>query len=155
MALDLPYKLWTFFTIKSSLFAREYQHADMQSLTHWITLEPLSTNFNRPLQHTRKSMRRKHKLSLRTDDSIEETITMTAIAVTTAATPCTTATDRDHVALYAIRKDVAHGNILGRNKKSLKPSSELPTETDLANSTTDLRNDSTNILWIMRMTIPT
>ena len=56
MALDLPYKLWTSFIIKSSLLAREYQYVDMQSLTHRTTLEPLLTNFNRLLQYTRKSM---------------------------------------------------------------------------------------------------
>ena len=78
---------------------------------------------------------------------------MTAIAVTTVATPCITATDRDHVALYVIRKDVAYRNILGRNKKSLKLSLKLPIETDLANSMTDLRNNLTNILWIIRMII--
>ena len=71
---------------------------------------------------------------------------MTTIAVTTAATPCTTATDKDHIALYAIRKNITYGNILGRNKKSLKPSSKLLTKTDLANLITNLRNNSTNIL---------
>ena len=71
---------------------------------------------------------------------------MTAITVVTVATPRTTATDRDYVASYIIRKDVAYRNILGRNKKSLKLSLKLPIETDLANSITNLRNDSTNIL---------
>ena len=71
---------------------------------------------------------------------------MTAIAVVTAVTPYITVTDKDHVASYIIRKDIAYRNILKRNKKSLKPSLKLPIETDLANSTTDLRNDLTNIL---------
>jgi len=57
--------------------------------------------------------------------------------------------------LYVIGKDVAYRNILRRSKKSLKPSSELLIEIGLANSTTDLKNNSTNILWIMRITIPT
>ena len=91
-------------------------------------------------------MRRKYKLFLRTDDSIKEITTITIITVITVATPRTTATDRDHVALYVIRKDIAYRNILGRNKKSLKPNLKLPTETDLANLITNLRNDSTNIL---------
>ena len=91
-------------------------------------------------------MRRRYKLFLWTDNSIEEITTMTVITVATVATPCTTITDRDHVALYIIRKDVTYGNILGRNKKSLKLSLELPTEIDLANLITDLRNDLTNIL---------
>ena len=146
MALDLPYKPQTSFTTKSSLLAREYQHADIQSLTHQTTLKPLLTNFNHLLQYTRKSMRRRHKPSLQTDNFIKEIITITIITVTTAANPYTTATDRDYVALYIIGKEVAYKNILGRNKKSLKPSSELLTEIDLANLTTDLRNDSTNIL---------
>ena len=124
MALDLLYKPWTSFTTKSSLLAREYQHVDMQSLTHRTTLEPLLTNFNRPLQHTRKSMWRKHKLSLRTDDSIEETTTTTVTTVVTAATPRTTVIDRNHVASYVIKKDAAHGNIPKRSKKSRRLSSE-------------------------------
>ena len=111
MALDLPYKPWISSTTKSSLLAKEYQHVDMQSLTHQTTLEPLSTNFNRLLQLTRKSMRRRHKLSIRTDDSIEETITTTAITVATA-------TERNHVASYVTGKDVAHGDIPRRSKKS-------------------------------------
>jgi len=42
-----------------------------------------------------------------------------------------------------------------RNKKSLKLSLGLLIETSLANLTTDSRNDLTNILWIIRITIPT
>ena len=88
-------------------------------------------------------MQRRYKLSLQTDNSIKE---ITTITIATAATPCTTATERDHIALYAIGKDIAYKDILRRNKKSLKPSLELPTEIGSANSITNLRNDSTNIL---------
>ena len=91
----------------------------------------------------RKSTRRKYKPFLQTDNFIKEIITIT---VATAATPCTTATERDHVALYVIGKDVAYKDILRRNKKSLKLNLELPIETGLVNSITDLRNDLTNIL---------
>ena len=71
---------------------------------------------------------------------------MTVITIATAATPCTTVTNRDYIASYVIRKDIAYENILKRNKKSLKPNSELLIEIDLANLTTNLRNNSTNIL---------
>ena len=71
---------------------------------------------------------------------------MTAVTVVTAATPYITATERDHVALYAIGKDVAYRDILRRNKKSLKLSLELLTETGSANLIINLRNNSTNIL---------
>ena len=91
-------------------------------------------------------MRRRYKLFLQTDNSIEEIITITAITVVTVVTPRITATDRDYIALYIIRKDVAYRNILRRNKKNLKLSLELPIEINLANLTTDLRNDLTNIL---------
>ena len=94
----------------------------------------------------RKSIRRKYKLFLQTNNFIKKTTTITAITIVTAATPYTTVTDKDHIALYIIRKDVAYRNILRRNKKSPKLSLELLIETDLANLTTDLRNDSTNIL---------
>jgi len=77
---------------------------------------------------------------------------MTAATVTTL---CITATERNHVALYVIGKDVAYGDILRRSKKSLKLSLELLIETGLANLMTNLRNNLTNILWITRMTIPT
>jgi hypothetical protein len=66
----------------------------------------------------RKSMWRRYKFSLRTDDFIEET-TMTVITVVIAVTPYITVTDRNHAALYVIRKDITHGNILKRSKKSL------------------------------------
>ena len=91
-------------------------------------------------------MRRRYKFFLQTDNFIKETTTITAITVVTVVTPCTTATDRDYVALYIIKKDITYGNILGRNKKSLKLNLELLIETDLANLITDLRNDLTNIL---------
>ena len=92
----------------------------MQSLTHWITLEPLLINFNCLLQYIRKSMRRRYKLSLRTDNSIKETTTITVTTVVTAATPYITATNRNYVTLYIIGKDIAYRNILRRSKKSLK-----------------------------------
>jgi len=68
---------------------------------------------------------------------------MTAATVTTLYI---TATERNHVALYIIGKDVAYRDILRRSKKSPKPSLELLIETGLANSTTNLRNNLTNIL---------
>jgi len=71
-------------------------------------------------------MRRRYKLSLRTDDSIEEIITIT---ITTVATPYITATDRNYVALYVTRKNVAYRNILRRSKKSLRPSLEISLRT--------------------------
>src|SRR6266702_4962072 len=101
----------------------------MQSLTYWTTLEPLLINFNCLLQHMRKSMRRRYKLSLRTDDSIKEIITMIIITAVTAVTTCITATDRNHVALYMIRKDIAYGNILRRSKKSLRLSLKISLRT--------------------------
>jgi len=78
----------------------------------------------------RKNIRRRYKLSLRTDDSIEEIITMTATIVTTAITPCITATDRNYVASYVTRKDVAYRNILRRSKKSLRLSLKISLRTD-------------------------
>ena len=71
---------------------------------------------------------------------------MTAITIVTTVTPRTTTTDRDYITLYIIRKDVAYKNILGRNKKSPKPSLKLLIKTNLANLITNLRNDLTNIL---------
>ena len=66
--------------------------------------------------------------------------------VVTAATPCTTVTNRDYVTLYVIRKDITYKNILKKNKKSLKLNLKLLIEINLANLITDLRNNSTNIL---------
>jgi hypothetical protein len=74
-------------------------------------------------------MWRRHKLSLWTDDSIEETITTTVITVVTAVTPYITATDRNYTALYIIRKDVAYRNILRRSKKSLRLSLKISLRT--------------------------
>jgi len=74
-------------------------------------------------------MRRRHKLSLRTDNSIEETITITVITVTTAANPRITATNRNYVASYITRKDIAYRNILRRNKKSLRLSLKISLRT--------------------------
>jgi len=74
-------------------------------------------------------MWRRYKLSLRTNDSIEETITTTIITVITAVTPGITATDRNHVASYVIGKDVAYRNILRRNKKSLRLSLRISLRT--------------------------
>jgi len=74
-------------------------------------------------------MWRRYKLSLRTDNSIEEIITTTAITVTTAATPYITATNRNYVASFVIRKDVAYGNILRRSKKSLRLSLKISLRT--------------------------
>ena len=62
-------------------------------------------------------MRRRHKPSLQTDNSIEEIITITITAI---VPPYITVTKRDHVTLYIIGKDIAYKNILKRNKKSLK-----------------------------------
>ena len=155
MASDLPYKLQTFSITKLLLLTREYQYADIQSLTHQIILKPLLINFNYLLQHIRKSMQKIHKLSLQTNNSIEEIITITTITVATTATPYTTTTNRNHAALYVIGKDITHRDILRRSKKSLKPSLELLIETGLANLMTNLRNDLINILQIIRMIILT
>ena len=87
-------------------------------------------------------MRRRHKPSLQTNNSIKE-ITTTAA---TAATPYITVTERNHVALYIIGKDITYKNILRRNKKSPKPSLKLLTKTGSVNLIIDLRNDLTNIL---------
>jgi len=74
-------------------------------------------------------MRRRYKLSLRTDNSIEETTTITVTTITTAVTPRITATNRNHVASYIIGKDVAYRNILRRNKKSLRLSLRISLRT--------------------------
>jgi len=74
-------------------------------------------------------MWRRYKLSLWTDNSIEEITTTTITTVITVVTPYTTATDRNHVALYIIGKDVAYRNILRRNKKSLKLSLRISLRT--------------------------
>ena len=71
---------------------------------------------------------------------------MTVITVVITVTPYTTATDKNYIALYIIRKDIIYRNILRKSKKSLKLSLELLIETSLANLITDLRNDLINIL---------
>ena len=68
------------------------------------------------------------------------------MTIVTAATLHTTTTKRNHIASYIIGKDITYRDIPRRNKKSPKPNSELLIETGLANSTTNLRNNSTNIL---------
>jgi len=65
-------------------------------------------------------MWRRYKLSLQTDNSIEETTTTTVTTITTVVTPHITATNRNHVALYVTGKDITYRNILRRNKKSLR-----------------------------------
>ena len=85
-------------------------------------------------------MRRIYKLFLQTNNFIKEIITITVIAVVTVAT------DRDHIALYIIRKDITYKNILKRSKKSLKLNSGLLTKISLVNLTTNLKNDLINIL---------
>ena len=55
------------------------------------------------------------------------------------------AIDKDYIALYIIKKDIAYGNIL-RSKKSLKPSLKLLIEINLANLITNLRDNLINIL---------
>ena len=97
-------------------------------------------------------MWRRYKSFLQTDNFIKEIITTTVV---TAVTPRITATERDYITLYAIGKDVAYRDILKRNKKILKLSLELPIKTGSVNLITDLRNNLTNILWIIRMTILT
>ena len=63
-------------------------------------------------------MWKKYKLFLWTDNSIKEITTTTVIIIVTAATPRITVIDRNYVALYVIKKDAAHRNILKRSKKS-------------------------------------
>ena len=74
---------------------------------------------------------------------------MTIIAIVIAAT------NRDHITLYIIRKDITYKNILKRSKKSLKLSLKLLTKTNLANLIINLRDNLINILWIIRITILT
>ena len=83
-------------------------------------MEPLLTNFNYPLQYIRKSIQRKHKLSLQTNNFIKKTTITTTITVATAATPYIITTNRNHVTLCVIRKDVIYRNILIKNQKSLR-----------------------------------
>ena len=71
-------------------------------------------------------MRRKYKPFLQIDNSIKE---ITTIIIAAAATPYITATERDHVALYIIGKDIIYKNILKRSKKSLKLSLKINLKT--------------------------
>ena len=73
-------------------------------------------------------MRRRYKPFLQTNDFIKEIITITTVTVVTL---CITITERNHIALYIIGKDIAYKNILRRNKKSLKLSLKLLTKTGL------------------------
>jgi hypothetical protein len=45
---------------------------------------------------------------------------MTIITVATAVTLCITVADKNHIALYVIKKDITYKNILRRSKKSLR-----------------------------------
>jgi len=78
-------------------------------------------------------MWRRYKLSLQTDNSIEEIITTTITTVVTVVTPHITATDRNYIALYITRKDIAYGNILRRSKKSLRLSLRISLRTAFRN----------------------
>ena len=78
-------------------------------------------------------MQKKHKLSLQTNNSIKETITIITITVATAVTPYTTATDRHYIALYIIRKDVTYKNIIRKSKKSLRLSLKISLRTTFRN----------------------
>ena len=140
MALGLPYKLQISFIIKLLPFTREYQHINIQSLIYQIILKPLLINFNYLLQYIKKSIQRIYKLSLQINNFIKETITITVIAVVTVVT------DRDHIALYIIKKDIIYKNILRRSKKGLKLNLRLLIKTNLANLITNLRNNLINIL---------
>ena len=62
-------------------------------------------------------MQRRYKPFLQTDNSIKEITTTTVVAVVPLYI---TVTERDHIALYIIGKDIAYKNILKRSKKSLK-----------------------------------
>ena len=94
-------------------------------------------------------MWRIYKLFLQTNNFIKEIITITIIAV------ATTATNKDYIALYIIRKDITYKNILRRSKKSPKLNLGLLIKTNLVNLITDLRDNLINILWIIKMTILT
>jgi len=54
---------------------------------------------------------------------------MTITTVTTVVTPYITATNRNHAALYVIRKDITYRNILRRSKKSLRLSLRISLRT--------------------------
>ena len=85
-------------------------------------------------------MQKIYKLFLQTNNFIKEIIIITVIAITT------TVTDKNHITLYIIRKDITYKNILKKSKKSLKLSLELLIKTNLINLITNLRNNLINIL---------
>jgi hypothetical protein len=61
----------------------------------------------------------------------------------------------NYVVLYVTKKAINHRTTPKKNKKSLKLSSGLLIKTSLVNLTTNLINDSINILWTIRMIILT
>ena len=61
----------------------------------------------------------------------------------------------NYIALYIIRKTTNHKTTLKKNKKSPKLNLGLLTETSLVNLTTDLINNSINILWTIKVMILT
>ena len=69
-------------------------------------------------------MQRRYKPFLQTNNSIEEIITITVIAI---VPPYITATEKDYIALYIIGKDITYKYILKRSKKSLKLKISLKT----------------------------
>ena len=83
---------------------------------------------------------------LQTNNFIQEIITITVITIIIIVTPYITVTNKNHIALYIIRKGIIYKNILKRSKKSLKLSSELLIKTSFVNLITNLRNDLINIL---------
>ena len=82
-----------------------------------LPLFPTLINFNCLLQYIRKSIQKKYKPFLQTDDFIKEITIITIVAV---APPYITITERDYIALYIIRKDITYKNILKKSKKSLR-----------------------------------
>ena len=98
----------------------------MQSLTYQITLKLLLINFNCLLQYMRKSIQRKYKPFLQTNNFIKKIIIITVVTV---VTPYITATDRNYVALYIIKKNTTYRNILKNIKKSLKLSLKISLRT--------------------------
>ena len=74
-------------------------------------------------------MQRRYKLFLQTNDFIKKIIIITIITVVTLVTPYITATNRNYITLYIIKKDAAYKNILRRSKKSLRLSSEISLRT--------------------------
>ena len=74
-------------------------------------------------------MWRRYKFSLRTNDSIKETITITTTTVITVVTPHITATDRNYVASFVTRRDITYRNILRKSRKSLRLSLRISLRT--------------------------